>query len=75
MLPDTGERYLNTPLFADIPADMRRKSSPSRAPPRPRRWAGERFRHRYCDSNVYLTQRTAVSFSPRAFDGLWRRSG
>jgi len=22
MLPDTGERYLGTPLFADIPADM-----------------------------------------------------
>ena len=22
MLPDTAERYLSTPLFADIPADM-----------------------------------------------------
>ena len=22
MLPNTGERYLSTPLFADIPADM-----------------------------------------------------
>jgi cysteine synthase len=22
MLPDTGERYLSTPLFADIPLDM-----------------------------------------------------
>jgi hypothetical protein len=22
MLPDTGERYLSTPLFEDIPADM-----------------------------------------------------
>jgi cysteine synthase A len=22
MLPDTGERYLSTPLFASIPADM-----------------------------------------------------
>jgi cysteine synthase A len=22
MLPDTGERYLSTPLFADIPIDM-----------------------------------------------------
>jgi hypothetical protein len=22
MPPDTGERYLSTPLFADIPADM-----------------------------------------------------
>jgi cysteine synthase A len=22
MLPDTGERYLTTPLFADIPTDM-----------------------------------------------------
>ena len=22
MLPDTGERYLSTPLFADIPTDM-----------------------------------------------------
>ena len=22
MLPDTGERYLSTPLFADTPADM-----------------------------------------------------
>ena len=22
MLPDTGERYLTTPLFADIPAEM-----------------------------------------------------
>jgi cysteine synthase A len=22
MLPDTGERYLSTPLFADIPEDM-----------------------------------------------------
>jgi hypothetical protein len=26
MLPDTGERYLSTPLFADIPADRPRKS-------------------------------------------------
>ena len=22
MLPDTGERHLSTPLFADVPADM-----------------------------------------------------
>jgi cysteine synthase A len=22
MLPDTGERYLSTPLFADVPIDM-----------------------------------------------------
>jgi cysteine synthase len=22
MLPDTGERYLSTPLFADVPVDM-----------------------------------------------------
>ncbi len=22
MLPDTGERYLSTALFADVPADM-----------------------------------------------------
>ncbi len=22
MLPDTGERYLSTPLFADTPAEM-----------------------------------------------------
>jgi cysteine synthase A len=22
MGPDTGERYLSTPLFADVPADM-----------------------------------------------------
>jgi cysteine synthase A len=22
MLPDTGERYLSTPLFADIPVEM-----------------------------------------------------
>jgi cysteine synthase A len=22
MLPDTGERYLSTPLFAEIPAEM-----------------------------------------------------
>jgi cysteine synthase len=22
MLPDTGERYLSTPWFSDIPADM-----------------------------------------------------
>jgi cysteine synthase A len=22
MLPDTGERYLSTPLFADVPTDM-----------------------------------------------------
>mmetsp|Transcript_5482 Transcript_5482/g.7726 ORF Transcript_5482/g.7726 Transcript_5482/m.7726 type:complete len:402 (+) Transcript_5482:52-1257(+) len=35
MLPDTGERYLSTPLFADIPADMNEeeleiaKSTPS----------------------------------------------
>jgi cysteine synthase A len=25
MLPDTGERYLSTPLFADVPADMTRE--------------------------------------------------
>ena len=22
MLPDTGERYLSTPLFGDVPAEM-----------------------------------------------------
>jgi cysteine synthase A len=22
MLPDTGERYLSTPLFAEVPSDM-----------------------------------------------------
>ena len=27
MLPDTGERYLSTPLFADIPADMTRRGA------------------------------------------------
>jgi cysteine synthase A len=25
MLPDTGERYLSTPLFADVPADMNKE--------------------------------------------------
>ena len=39
MLPDTGERYLSTPLFADVPADMTEEekeiaaSTPSAAPP------------------------------------------
>ena len=39
LLPDTGERYLTTPLFADIPADMTEEekaiaaSTPSAAPP------------------------------------------
>ncbi len=39
MLPDTGERYLSTPLFADIPADMTdaeleiSRSTPSGQPP------------------------------------------
>jgi cysteine synthase A len=39
MLPDTGERYLTTPLFADIPVDMTPeeveilKSTPTFAPP------------------------------------------
>ena len=39
MLPDTGERYLSTPLFADIPADMTEEekaiaaSTESPAPP------------------------------------------
>ena len=27
MLPDTGERYLSTPLFADVPADMTEEES------------------------------------------------
>ena len=31
MLPDTGERYLSTPLFADIPAEMTKKRSRSRS--------------------------------------------
>ena len=50
MLPDTGERYLSTPLFADIPADMTaeeigdraldaelpfRRAGRRRAPPQP----------------------------------------
>ena len=41
MLPDTGERYLSTPLFADIPADMTEeevaisRSTPSNQLPRP----------------------------------------
>jgi len=39
MLPDTGERYLSTPLFADVPADMTEEektiadSTPGEAPP------------------------------------------
>ena len=39
MIPDTGERYLSTPLFGDIPADMTpeekelAKSTPSTPPP------------------------------------------
>lgn len=39
MLPDTGERYLSTPLFQDIPADMTEEekainaTTPSAAPP------------------------------------------
>jgi cysteine synthase A len=38
MLPDTGERYLSTPLFADVPADMTEEenaisaTTPSSAP-------------------------------------------
>jgi hypothetical protein len=39
MLPDTGERYLSTPLFADIPADMTAEESLSRSRRRRRRWA------------------------------------
>jgi cysteine synthase A len=43
MLPDTGERYLSTPLFADVPIDMTEEelkiasSTPSArlAPPAP----------------------------------------
>lgn len=41
MIPDTAERYLSTPLFADIPADMTVEekelaaSTPSMAPPAP----------------------------------------
>ncbi len=41
MLPDTGERYLSTPLFADIATDMTEeeaaiaRSSPLFAPPQP----------------------------------------
>jgi len=41
MIPDTGERYLSTPLFDDIPADMTEEekklaeSTPSTAPPNP----------------------------------------
>ena len=41
MLPDTGERYLCTPLFADVPADMTEeeiaisKSTPSAQMPPP----------------------------------------
>jgi cysteine synthase A len=41
ILPDTGERYLSTPLFADIPADMTpeekelAESTPSTPPPPP----------------------------------------
>ena len=39
MLPDTGERYLSTPLFADVPAEMTEeeldilRSTPSLRPP------------------------------------------
>jgi cysteine synthase len=34
MLPDTGERYLSTPLFADVPADMTEdERAISRSPP------------------------------------------
>jgi hypothetical protein len=38
MLPDTGERYLSTPLFADIPAAISSSAAGSgcRSRPRPR---------------------------------------
>lgn len=41
LVPDTGERYLSTPLFEDIPADMTEEekelaaSTPSNPPPAP----------------------------------------
>ncbi|KAG7341908.1 cysteine synthase [Nitzschia inconspicua] len=41
LIPDTGERYLSTPLFDDIPADMTEEemniatSTPSKPPPAP----------------------------------------
>ena len=36
MLPDTGERYLSTPLFANVPADMTAEEMEiSRSTPRP----------------------------------------
>ena len=41
MVPDAGERYLSTPLFVDIPADMTEEekelaaSTPSIPPPPP----------------------------------------
>jgi len=41
LIPDTGERYLSTPLFGDIPADMTEEekeiaaSTPSMPPPAP----------------------------------------
>ena len=33
MLPDTGERYLSTPLFADVSADMNEELEISRSTP------------------------------------------
>ena len=53
MLPDTGERYLSTPLFADVPADMTEEEeaiSPStpgqHLPPKPPPEAAAALRRR-----------------------------
>ena len=44
MIPDTGERYLSTPLFADVPREMTEEEEAiaASAPPPPRR-TGARF--------------------------------
>ena len=53
MLPDTGERYLSTPLFADVPADMTEEELEiSRSTP------ADNFQPRYLHARVPPTGRS-----------------
>ena len=68
MLPDTGERYLSTPLFADIPADMTEEElAISRSTP------SARFDGEPSPPASRLTHRAAVPPLPRCGRGYQER--
>jgi cysteine synthase A len=81
MLPDTGERYLSTPLFADIPADMTEEekeiaaSTPSAAPPPIQMPAVSEEAREFVNSNLSNSDSPIVVWSLESCEFCWTAFG